>query len=193
MKNLLTILVVLTAVCGAVNVNASDKPKSPTGVAVVKSGSTFKVFYRGSKMGNVKVTIYNAQGTAVFTEKIHNLESFVRPYNFSSLTEGEYTVELEDADGKQVQSLSYHVATTKKLMKLAHIKGTDNKYVLMVSNKGSDVLNVKVYDESNTLVHTSTENLQGDFAKVYNLNTIGKNFSFEVTDRSGNTQTLTNN
>jgi hypothetical protein len=191
MKNLLTILVVLTAVCGAVNVNAIDKPKAPVGMAVVKSGSIFKVYYRGAKPGDVKVTIYNDKGVQVYKEKIHNLESFIRPYNFSTLSEGEYTVELEGEDGKQIQPLSYHITSTKKLMKLAHVTGTDNKYLLMVANKGNDVLQVKIYDGSNSLLYNTTETIQGDFGKVYNLSTVGKNFSFEVTDQNGNTEILT--
>jgi hypothetical protein len=52
------------------------------------------------------------------------------------------------------------------------------------------VLQVKIYDELNSLLYSTTENIQGDFGKVYNLNTVGKNFSFEVTDQRGNTETL---
>ena len=67
MKKFLSILVVLAAVSGAVNANAIDNPKSETGLALMKSESGFKVFYKGSKVGKVRVTITNDKGESVFT------------------------------------------------------------------------------------------------------------------------------
>jgi hypothetical protein len=88
MKKFLTILVVLAAVSVAVNAKNVDKPKSPVGMAVVKTGSIFKLYYKGAKSGDVKVTIYNDNNEKVYTETIRKIDSFMRPYNFSSLKEG---------------------------------------------------------------------------------------------------------
>lgn len=193
MKNFLSLLVVLTVLVGVVNANV-DKPKSPVGMAVVKSGSGFKLFYHGLKRGDIKVTIYDAKGHAVHKETLHKVESFVRPYNLSSLNDGEYTVELTDADGTQLQKLTYQAqaATTRNLMRLVRVKGFDNKYMLMVPNKGNETLDIKIYDDSNSLIYNVTEHIQGDFAGLYKLNRIGKNFIFEITTKSGATTTLTN-
>jgi hypothetical protein len=190
MKKFLTILVVLTAVCGAVNANEIDNPKASVGMAVMKTGSIVKLFYKGSVAGNVKVAIYNAKGEKVFTEILRNIENFVRPYNLSSLEQGEYTIELEGVDGKQIQKVSYFKGKIEKLMHLVHLQGTDNKYVLSVANKGSEKLQVKIYDGANNLLYNETESFQGDFAKIYNLDKVGEKFLFEVTDQNGVTKSL---
>src|SRR5688572_11120670 len=107
MNKFLTILVMLTVVCSSVVANNIDNPKATTGMAVVKSGSIFKVYYRGLKRADVKVRILNEEGKAVHKETLKNIESFVRPYNFSTLREGNYTIELETEDGKQFTSIEY--------------------------------------------------------------------------------------
>jgi hypothetical protein len=191
MKKFLTILVVLTAVCGAVNANEIDNPKASVGMAVMKTGSIVKLFYKGSVAGDVKVAIYNAKGDRVFRETIRNIENFVRPYNFSSLEEGEYVIELDGADGKQLQKVSYFKGRIERLMNLVHLAGPENKYVLTVSNKGNEKLQVRIYDAESTLLYSETESFQGDFAKIYNLNKVGEKFRFEVTDSNGLTKSLT--
>jgi hypothetical protein len=189
MKKFLSILVVLAVVCSAAKANIDD-PKSGSGMAVVKSGDVFKLIYKGVKPGDIKVTIYNAQGKTIFQETLHKLASFVRPYNFSSIAEGEYTLELEGENGKQVQSISHRNEASALPMKLVAVSGATNKYVLSVPNQGAGLMQVKIYDNTNGLVYDRTEKLDGNFARVYNLTDIGSGFSFEVTDVNGVTQTL---
>jgi hypothetical protein len=196
MKKIFSILLSLTLVVGVVRANDAD-PKSPVGIAVIKSGSIFKLFYKGEQTGDVKVKITDSRGSAVFSETIKNVESFVRPYNFSSLSEGEYTIQLDGHGGKQTQHVTY-VSENKimapKLANILHVTGSAQRYMLTVSNKaGADVLKIKIYDDSNSLVYSETQEITGDFAKIYNLNNVGKNFTVEVTDRSGSTQWLTYN
>jgi hypothetical protein len=191
MKKFLTVVVVLTVGFNSVvNANEIDKPKSPVGVAVVNTGSVFKLFYRGTKSDNVTVTIYNAQNEKVYREKLSHIVNFVRPYNFSSLPEGSYQIVLEGADGKQVQNVVYKRHNNAKLMDLMRVAGSPGKYVLRISNKGPESLQVKIYDKSQSLVYEGKENIEGDFAKVYDLSDIGNDFFVEVTDKSGNTQSL---
>src|SRR5688572_16015049 len=51
--------------------------------------SVFKVQYVSEQKGTVEVTILNKQNEIVFSEAISSTGSFIRPYNFSNLTEGE--------------------------------------------------------------------------------------------------------
>jgi hypothetical protein len=191
MKKFLTILFVLTAVCGGVQANEIDNPKAASGMAVMKSGSVIKLFYKGTVSGDVKVSIYSEKGEKVFTETIRDIENFVRPYNFSTLPEGAYTIELKGADGRQLQKVNYSSGKIEKLMNLMHLAGSENKYVLTVANKGNDKLKVRIYDEKDNLLYDETEAIQGDFAKIYNLNTVSGKCLFEVTDQNGVTKSLT--
>ena len=190
MKKFLSILVALSVISSAVSANVAD-PKTPMGMAVIKSGSVVKLFYRSEQTGDVKVKITDANGNSVFTETIRHIDNFVRPYNFASLSEGEYTIELNGQDGKQTQQVSYHADATHKLANILHVTGSDNRYLLTVANKsGADVLKIKIYNGNNLLLYSESQAIIGDFAKIYNLDKIGKDFVIEVTDGSGSTQLL---
>src|SRR5436190_16928107 len=121
MKKLFPLLALLIMIGSVAMAAKSDNPKPTASVAVMKSGSTFKLFYKGVRTGNVKVTIYDSKNQAVFSETIKNLESFMRPYNFSSLDEGEYLIELKDQDGTQLEKISYHKGHVERLAKLVRV------------------------------------------------------------------------
>jgi hypothetical protein len=193
MKKFLSILVVLAAVSGAVNANVKtvDDPKVVTGFAVMKSENGFKVFYKGSKSGTVKVKITNAKGEDIYQESIKNVESFMRPYNLSSITEGDYQVEITSPEGKSIEKISYSKTKVEKLMNLVQVKNSSTKYVLMVSNKnGDEHLKVNIYDRNYKLVYHGDEEIDGDFAKVYDLASLDEKFVIEVTDSKGSTQSI---
>ena len=191
MKKFLSILVVLAAVSGAVNANVIDNPKANTGLALMKSESGFKVFYKGSKAGTVRVTISNDKGQNIFSETLKNVESFMRPYNLSSIKEGDYMIEITSPDGKQIEKFSYAKNKVEKLMNLLHVKDSEGKFVLTVANKnGNDRLRVNIFDQNYNLVYTGSEEITGDFAKLYDLKSLGDNFTFEVTASNGVKQSL---
>jgi hypothetical protein len=191
MKKFLSILVVLAAVSGVVCANPIDEPKANTGFAIMKSVTGFKVFYKGNKAGTVNVKITNAKGEDVYKESIKNVESFVRPYNMNSIAEGDYQIEISTPEGKQIEKLSFTRAKIEKYMKLVQVKDAENKYMLMVSNKSAtEKLRVDIFDANYKLVYHGDENISGDFAKVYDLASLGKNFVIEVTDSSGSTRSI---
>jgi hypothetical protein len=189
MKKFLSLLMLAVAVSGTA-MATEDKPKSsPVGMAVVKSETGFKLFYKGNKTGDVTVKIYDQKGVQVFSETLKNLDNFMRPYNLNTLTEGEYTVELSNNEGKSTEKIAYTRGKSDRIMNLVRVKNSD-KYLLRIPNKGIETLDIKVYDAFETLVYQSSENISGDFAKLYNLERIGTNFRFEITDGSGVTQQL---
>jgi hypothetical protein len=196
MKKNFLILVVLIAVSGVVCAKSIDEPKAPKGMAVMKNGSIFKLFYKGVDEGTVKVTIYDERGDAVFTETLRKVSNFVRPYNFSSLKEGEYTIELVNDSGKQIEKVVYtkgaieHKKTSEKLLNLVRVKDANDKYMLMVSNKERGAITVKIYNSAHELLYKHKEILTGDFAKVYTLDKYSGNVLFEVIDENGISKTL---
>lgn len=185
MKKILMMVVVIMIASGAA-VARRLAPESAANAIVVKSGSTFKVSYNREESSNVKVSIFNDHGQLVFSEVIHKVSSFVRPYNFSGLPEGRYTIEINDGNSKIIESVLHEKTRSEKHVKWVPVNGEDQKFVLSVSNKGTDVITVNIYDVWGNLKHTETQKITGDFAKVYNLKKISGSVLVEVADSKGN-------
>jgi hypothetical protein len=190
MKKTLSILAALTIFSTSLFANNIDNPNAATGMAIMKNGTTVKLFYKGTKQADVKVSIYNAANTLVYSETIKNVDGFVRPYNFTNLEEGEYSIELHGENGRQVERVIYKLGKVEKLANVMHVTGESNKYILSVANKGQDVLTIKIYGDKGILLYSKTENVDGDFAQVYNLDKYKGNVTFEVSDSKGVTKSL---
>ncbi len=169
-----------------------DKPEETSAMAITKTGSLVKLFYKAGKESNVKVTIIDAEDKIVFTEEIKHVEGFMRPYNFSNLPEGDYTFELVDHSGKKIEKISYRNGKIERLANLIQIVSEGDKYLLTIPNKGKGIFDVKIYDTAGNLLYTHAEEADGDFAKVYNLSKVSGKFSFEITDKSGSTKFIDN-
>lgn len=190
MKKTLSILAAITIFSTALFANNIDNPNAATGMAIMKNGTTVKLFYKGTKQTDVKVSIYNATNTLVYSETIKNVDGFVRPYNFTNLEEGEYSIELLGENGRQVERVIYKLGKVQKLANVMHVTGEPNKYILTVANKGQDVLTIKIYGDRGVLLYSKTEEVNGDFAQVYNLDKYNGGLTFEVSDSKGVTKSL---
>lgn len=168
----------------------TDRPEVVTGMAIMKQGSMVKLFYKGSKQADVRVSIYNASNQLVFKETIRKVDNFVRPYNFSNLSQGEYRIELVGENGRQVERVNYTIEKVEKLANVLRVYGEKDKYMLTVSNKGTEKITVKIYRADGALMYNQTENVTGDFARLYNLGEYKESVIFEVSDSKGITKML---
>jgi hypothetical protein len=180
-----SMLVAVIAMVASVAFATEPNPK----VAVVgqKQSGTYKVIYGGE--GKVKMNIRNSAGETLFTETITSSNGFIRPVNFSGLEFGEYTIEIADAAGKQVQKVQYQSAAIAKDIHVAKIN-EEGKYLLAVANKNAEKINVKIFDGENNLVHNENVTVNGSLGLVYNLKQISGTPTFEVTDNTGAVKTV---
>ncbi len=190
MKKTFSIFVVLIALSSIVRARRMDKPEESSAMAIMKNGSLIKLFYKSGKESNVKVTIIDSNNQVVFSEDMKHVDGFMRPYNFSKLSEGDYTIELVDHAGKKVEKISYREGKVERVANLIRIAGEENKYLLTISNKGKDTFSVKIFDAEGGLIYTHAEEAEGDFARIYNLSKVTGKFLFEITDKSGNTRQI---
>ena len=188
MKKILSLVLVVIAI-GHMNAKGIE-PNSPLGTSIIKKGALVKLFYRGEHSGKVKVTIYDENGTVVFKEVVENHEHFMRPYNFSSLPSGEYTIQIADENGTRIEKVEHGVSKKKRPANLWRLNPDSNKYMLSVPCNGSDELVVKIYDERNTVIYQETARMSGDFAKVYDLSQVKGAHTFEITDNNGGVRRL---
>lgn len=183
MKTILAMMLVSVVQTSAMS---SAKPESPVGMSVVKTGSIVKLFYRGEQRGDVSVAIYDERGATIYKERLQDTRGFMRPYNFSAMPSGVYTVELTDEKGSVKRTVLYTTSNNKRVARLTRLDKGEHRYVLSVPNSGSDVLKVRIYNENNRLLYHKKERIEGDFARVYNLNTVRGRLIFEITDKNGN-------
>jgi hypothetical protein len=192
MKTKSLFIAALVVFSAAVSALGKEDP-SNVGLAVinVKGTEVYKIVYKGETTGKVKVNIYNTDGNVVFTETLSKVDGFILPLNFNGLQFGEYTVELIDATGKKLEKVSYAPKSkSTKNIHVSKVSGEEGKYIVAVANEGAEVIGVKIYDNANNLIYDKSEEINGDFAKIYAIKNLTVGYTIEVTDKTGYTKTV---
>ncbi len=185
MKKLLTVAAVLVS-AGVFAGVGEEKPTSASGVAVMKKdGNTFHLIYKGESTANVKVEIFSAKNRLVYSETLKGVDGFLRPYNFSELPEGEYTISISDGLTKQIEKVDYREGRVAKLVNILKLSGQDNKYLVTAAGKGEEFLTVNIYDRNDQLLHTEARLTSGDFAQVYKVANANGSLTFEIIHENG--------
>lgn len=175
--------------------SATAFAKSPfLSVAPSATASVYNVYYKGTEAGKVRVSIYHNTDELVFSETLTGVSSFRRPYNFSNLAQGEYTIVVEDKNGKQVENVSYAMNQVNTFIHVSQLANEESKYILNVTNNGSEDVNVRIYNNRNELLHEQQLNVTGTFGMIYNLSlvkSVNSPITFEITASSGKVQRMT--
>lgn len=178
----------LMTLAAAVTAVGKDEPALGLAVVPVKGSEVFRVIYKSENPSKVKLSVYNAASEVVFTENMGSVGGFIRPLNFSGLAFGEYTIELTDASGKKTEKVSYgpaKVATNVHVAKLAQA----DKFLLSVTNNGKETITVKIFDNANNLVHSSSKVVTGEYAQLFSTKDI-QGVTFEISNSAGTLKTL---
>jgi hypothetical protein len=175
----------------AVAAFGSDEPKK-AGVAIVpiKGTEVFKVIYKSENAGKVRVNVYDADNDVVYTERFNNTNGFILPLNFSKLGFGEYTVELIDGSGKQIQRIVSLPAVVIGNIRVAKLDAAQDKFLVAVSGSGNEKITVRIFDGHNNLLHNEVKSIVGDFAQVYTVKNLRGALTFEVSDNNGFLKTV---
>lgn len=165
---------------------AADLPVAEARTAVVKNGATYKLYYNGAQPMDVTISILDAGDNIVFREILKKVDGFVRPYNFSHLRAGDYTIEIRDANGARTEKIKYEEPSEAEFARVLKVSGSESKYILMISNKVPGAVTVRILDESDNVIYSQNENITGNFAKIYNMESLAGKGRFEITDANGN-------
>ncbi len=117
----------------------------------------YNIYYASTEAGKVKVSILNSQRQLIFTEVLNNVTSFKRPYNFSQLEEGQYSIVVEDRNGKHVDQVNYTMNKVQSFISVVEAANAENKYILSVTNNGTEEVLVKIYNGASLLHSQVTE------------------------------------
>lgn len=186
MKTRSVFFAALLVATAAMSATGKNEP-AVTGMAVVAAtGSEIvKVIYKGETSGKVKLTIYNAAESVVYSEtKTSN--GFILPLNFSGLEYGEYTIELTDASGTKVEKINYQPQVSPTHIHVSQLN-EDGKFLLSIARTSNADINVKIYDGSNKLVHDGNKKVYGETAELYSIKDYRGACRFEITNGAGET------
>lgn len=178
----LTLITVLLSISVQLFANA------PVTMAIVsnETSGVYKVVYQGQETGKVKMTILNNRQQVVFTEVIMQVAAFIRPYNFKGMEAGEYTIVLEDKNGKQVEKINYRKNTVESTVHVSKLAREEGKYILSATNNGTENILINIYDANENIVYSKHEKVSGKFALIYNLRNVKSDFiRFEIVNSSG--------
>lgn len=168
-----------------------DNPSAVSNVAIVKKSgtSTYNLIYKAALTTNVRIAIYDAKDQVVFSEAFRKTDGFARPYNFSGLPEGDYTIRINDITGERIEKVNYASGKVEPLINVIRLTETD-KYLLTVAEKGEQRISVRIYDSAGALIHDESAKMYDSFGQVYDLSTFTGAVTFEVADDNGGVKTI---
>lgn len=181
-KNFLILTAALLVSVAAV---AGNKPTSEAGVAVVSNGTTVKLYYKAASESNVKVSIFNEDGKVVFSEKLRNIDGFVRPYNLASAPSGIYTVEVTDEFSTHTEKVAVGQRHKPELASLLRVSREEGKYLLAIPSNEAKDISIRILADDK-VIYDEVMQISSDFAKVYNLKKVKGGVTFEIKDQKGN-------
>ena len=160
---------------------------SSLNVTASSKSSVFNIHYKGMEKNNVTVTIIDEKNHVIFSEVIYRVSSFVRPYNFENVKPGEYTIVIEDKNGKQVEKINYSLETIQSYVNISAVPNKENKFWLFASSNKADVMSITILSEDGTVLHEQAIEVAGTVSTVFDLSQVKffGSVTFEVVDGNG--------
>ncbi|MBP6758270.1 MAG: hypothetical protein KA133_03385 [Flavobacterium sp.] len=154
----------------------------------VKKEQGKMVTFALNKMDNVDLSIYDAEGKMIHSEKVDSKKDINRTYDLKALPEGKYFLEAESDTKISRYEISVLGATASlsanaisEIYKPAFVNKQGLVRVSFINMDKSPV-NIKVYDKANNEVYDSDVILDQDVKKVFNINQINdEEYTFVMT------------
>jgi hypothetical protein len=189
-----SIVFAVVMVLASVLAYAIDPSNSQLVVINTNATGVFKVIYRQAGQNNIAFRVYNQQGEVVFADYVRSSNGFIRPLNFLGMESGTYKVELKSGSQVTEQVITYSTTSVsidenleKGAVKSVHLSKLvgENKYLLAISNQGTNRVTVRIYNGDKQLLYNRSMNISGDLGVVYSLKQLVGTPTFEVSDKSG--------
>ncbi len=161
--------------------------------AMKGQSNLYVLSYVGDRSSKVTIAIYNEEDNLIMNEVIRDHTTFHRPYNFSALPYGTYKLEVKDDHGKKVNTIHHKapIALKKTFVDVDYMGGRDRKLVMKIVNWKKEVINIRIFDQNNRLLHEESNSFKGAFCKVYDVKqTFSNKFTFEISNEDGLIQEL---
>lgn len=151
---------------------------TPAHLEVKKESSTsFKITYYGGERKTVHISIVDSFGETLAKRKVENVIEFKMPVSFEGKEAGKYLVIVSDGNNtmKQEIILSEEPEIYSNFTKLNH-----EQYLLTMYTGSDKSVTIKILDESDHVVLSKREMVDGQKALLFNTKYVKGNPSFVV-------------
>lgn len=192
-KNITMAVLVIVISAGwatAQEVSTSEMEASiriPENVQVVPElDSRYKLVYPIKKTEQVRIKIYDNENHLLLSEKVENHEGFMKSYDFSNLSDGIYTINIQSPSG--IISKEVYHRYQKNDIDFSVERDKDNKaFRLVVRGVRKDPVYVDIMDEESEKIFEDTIDVGKSFSRTYRFKgKVPENIFFRVSsaDRS---------
>lgn len=166
---MMSVFVMLAIVCGV-----SSSALGESKVAVLRNGEIVRVIYKNTEPTGVQVTISDATGAKVFSEDLVSVNGFIRPYNFSEMPKGDYTICVTDVDGKKTEKVCFSDLESAKPASrwtghISKLSDGDKKVLVAIPENAAHDFSVQVYDSNDQLLYAEDQKLDHDYCSHIQL------------------------
>ncbi len=174
-------LIIMSVVAPA---HGEDRPEMT--IVAAQGAEVFKVVYKGSTSGKVKMNILDSKGRIIHATSFAGQDGFICPVNFKGLPSGNYTIELIDGNGSSQQTVNYVTVHDRKSIHMTRLLDDEGRLLFTVVNAQDELIMVRIYDQHQKLIYSQSQKLKGDFAQVFRIPAGLTNYTVEVSDVAGN-------
>jgi hypothetical protein len=174
MKKLIFLFVLLAASQATLAAELSVVAKAENGL--------FHIKYTDERTCNTRMVIKDAEGNRIFSEVIRNQCSFIRPYNFTQMPYGRYTVIATNEFGEKVTYVE-HQPKPEVDVRYNVFRRSDGKYLLLIPKSAVSQIHVSI-SNGEELLYFKNVKLNGDFACIYDIKNLPDSASVEFQVRA---------
>lgn len=157
---------------------STDKEKEKKGsansrieVVASQKEAVYSLIYATDAKGLVRVNIYDAQGTKVYSDYVGAIKSFRKSYDFSELPAGEYQIEVVSGGEKTRKSITIADKTASASAMNVSLSTVDanGKYKIKVLQASASTVMVYLLDADKNVIYADEIEVEGSFERVYDL------------------------
>jgi len=164
------VTVISTAWVKAQEVSTSEMEASkeiPESIQVVPEfDARYKLVYPVKKTEQVRIRIYDDENRLLLSEKVENHKGFMKSYDFSNLSDGMYTINIQSPSG--VISKEVYHRYQKDDIDFSVERNPDNEsFRLVVSGVRKEPVFVDIMDENRERIYEDTVDVGKSFSRTY--------------------------
>jgi hypothetical protein len=131
-----------------------------------RTDSRYKLVYPVKETESVWIKIYDSEQRMLLSERVKNKEGFMKSYDFSNLSDGLYTIDIQSKSGKITKEV-YH-SYKKDDIDFSVVKNPENNSLrLLVEGVSKEPVYVDILDRKSETIYEDRVDVGKSFSRVY--------------------------